>query len=121
VRAGGVAFILTVGCVGLKLALLLTGGEAVAEVFGLVAASLPAIAAALFGLRAYAELDLLVQQSEQMLTTLGAAVRNLDRTSTDRPLASQHIGDVLEETAVAMLADVEGWIQLSRVKAVEAG
>jgi hypothetical protein len=107
-------------CVLIKLALRAAAAEQ-AETFGLVAALLPAVAAALFGLRAYAELDLLVKQSERMIAVLDSASRSLDRTDTQLPLASQHIGDVLDEAAAAMLADVEGWIQISRVKTVEAG
>lgn len=121
VQLGGWAFALTVACVAVKLVLLGFREEHAAEAFGLVAALLPAAAAALFGLRAYAELELLVQHSERMIAILDEAQESLDRTDTDRPLASQHVGAVLEEAATAMLADVEGWIQISRVKPVEAG
>ena len=124
VALGGWAFGLTAGCVLLKLLLLLVlrgAGSESAEVFGLVAALLPALAAALFGFRAYAELDLLVRQSERMIQLLDAADRSLAAIDTSRPLASQHVGDVLEEAAAAMLADIEGWIQISSTKAVEAG
>ena len=120
VLLGAAAFTITSICMVLKLLLLGMEYET-GELFGLIAALLPAVAAAVFGLRAYAELDLLVQQSEHMITVLDEAARSLDQTDTDRPLASQHIGDVLEETAIAMLADVEGWIQISRVKIVEPG
>lgn len=120
VRLGNVAFAVTVACVLVKVVMLAADVHG-AETVGLFAALLPAGAAALFGFRAYAELDLLVQHSQGILDTLAAAQRSLDRTDTARPLASQHIGDVLEEAASAMLADVAGWVQLSRVKAVEAG
>ena len=120
VQLGTWAFYVTAACVVVKLVLLAPYPGA-AEDFGLVAALLPAFAAALFGFRAYAELELMVQQSERMLGVLGAARRSLDRTDTGRPLASQHVGDVLEDAAAAMLADVEGWVHVSRVKAVEAG
>lgn len=120
VRIGTVAFYVTAACVVVKVALLAWQPKA-AEHIGLAAALLPAFAAALFGFRAYAELELMVQQSERMTGVLDAAERSLDRTDTSRPLASQHVGDVLEDAAMAMLADVEGWVQVSRVKAVEAG
>ena len=120
VRIGTVAFYVTVACVVVKVVLLAAGSHW-AERFGLVAALLPAAAAALFGFRAYAELELLVQQSERVAAALDIAERSLARTDTARPLASQHVGDVLEDVAAAMLADVEGWVQVSRVKAVEAG
>jgi len=120
VRIGTVVFYVTVACVVVKVGLLARYPGA-AEHVGLAAALLPAFAAALFGFRAYAELELMVQQSERMLGVLDLAGRSLDRTDTARPLASQHVGDVLEDAAMAMLADVEGWVQVSRVKAVEAG
>lgn len=120
VRIGTAVFYVTAACVVVKVALLAPYPGA-AEHVGLVAALLPAVAAALFGFRAYAELELMVQQSERMLGVLDLAGRSLDRTDTARPLASQHVGDVLEDAAAAMLADVEGWVQVSRVKAVEAG
>ena len=120
VQFGTWAFYVTAACVMVKI-VLLAPYPGVAESFGLVAALLPAFAAALFGFRAYAELELMVQQSERMLRVLDAAQRSLDRTDTGRPLASQHVGDVLEDAAAAMLADVEGWVQVSQVKAVEAG
>ena len=120
VQLGTWAFYVTAACVVVKVVLLAPYPGA-AEDFGLVAALLPAFAGALFGFRAYAELELMVQQSERMLGVLDAAQRSLDRTDTARPLASQHVGDVLEDAAAAMLADVEGWVQVSRVKSVEAG
>ncbi len=120
VRLGGGAFVVTVACVAIKLGLLVAGSEW-AEISGLVAALLPAFAAAFFGVRAYAELELLGRHSERMMAVLDEAARSLGRTDTALPGASQHIGDVLEEAATAMLADIEGWIQISRVKAVEAG
>jgi hypothetical protein len=120
VRVGALAFLGTVVCVAIKLGLLIADSEW-AETVGLVAALLPALAAAPFGLRAYAELELLVQESERMVALLDATAASLDRTDPSRPLASQYIGDVLEDTANAMLAEVDGWIAISRVKAVEAG
>ena len=120
VRIGTGLFYVTAACVVVKVGLL-ARYPGMAEHVGLAAALLPAFAAALFGFRAYAELELMVQQSERMLGVLDLAGRSLDRTDTARPLASQHVGDVLEDAAAAMLADVEGWVQVSRVKAVEAG
>ena len=118
---GGAIFGLTVLFVLIKLGLLSAGQDDAAEISGLFAALLPAIAAALFGFRAYAELELLVQQSERLIAILDDADRSLSAIDTGRVGAAAEIGDVLEETASEMLADVEGWIQISRVKAVEAG
>jgi len=120
VRLGSGAFVVTVVCVALKLGLLVAESER-AEIFGLIAALLPAFAAAFFGVRAYAELELLVRHSESMITVLDTARASLERTDIGQPGAGQHIGDVLQNTAAAMLADVEGWIQISQGKTVEAG
>ena len=121
VRAGEIVFAITVLLVMVKLGLLLAHNDHEAEHAGLAAALLPAIAAALFGFRAYAELELLVQHSERLIAVLEEAKSNLAIIDPARPGASQQIGDVLDDTAVEMLADVAGWIQISRVKAVEAG
>lgn len=121
VLAGQVVFGCTVLFVLVKLGLLLAGQERGAEWAGLAAALLPAIAAAVFGFRAYAELELLVQHSERLVGVIEDAEASLARIDPAIAGAARAIGDVLEEAAVAMLADVGGWIQISRVKAVEAG
>jgi hypothetical protein len=121
VRAGAAMFGLTVLFVAVKLGLLAADLGEGAEQAGLVAALLPAVAAALFGFRAYAELELMVQQSEHLVAVLGEAEASLGRIDPAAAGAARYIGDVFERTAAEMLADVAGWIQISRVKAVEAG
>lgn len=117
---GNAAFVLTVVCVAAKLALLEVGEDYAAPA-GVAAALLPVIAAAFFGLRAYSEFELLVRQSERTLATIADSERNLQDIDVDAPMASAYVGDVLEATAGEMLSEVEGWMELSSVKAVEAG
>ena len=82
-KLGAGAFSFTLLFVGIKL-MLLSSGSGWAETFGLLAAVLPAFAAAFFGVRAYAELDLLVQHSERMLGVLEGASVSLERTDSER-------------------------------------
>jgi hypothetical protein len=95
-------------------------GEAFMQGLSLATALLPAFSAALFGLRAYEEFEVLAQQSERMREALCRAKSRIDRVRTDRPLASQVLGGELFDVATIMLSDVEGWAQLFRMKAVEA-
>ncbi len=60
--------------------------------FGLAAALLPAASAAFFGVRAYEEMEVLAEQSEQMLAVLRAARERIDAIRLDRPLASRLLG-----------------------------
>jgi hypothetical protein len=121
VMTGEVVFGLTVLLVAIKLCLLLARLDDSAEQVGLAAALLPAVAAALFGFRAYAELELMVRQSERLVAVVEDAQGCLARIDPLAPGAARAVGDVLAEAAAAMLADIAGWIQISRVKAVEAG
>jgi hypothetical protein len=120
---GEACFLLTMICVALKLWVLLTTGasEGVVLLLGLAAAVLPALSAALFAIRAYAELEVLADQSERMHHLLIALQNRLKMIDLGVPLASQDLGRDLFHLATAMLADVAGWAQLFRMKAVEAG
>ncbi len=82
---------------------------------------LPGLSAGFVGIRGYAELELVADQSGQMQRTMsnaGAMLRNLDLTA---PLASQELGAVTLSLADAMLRDIKGWAQLFRIKVVEPG
>jgi len=82
---------------------------------------LPGLSAAFVGIRGYAELELLADQSAQMqrlLTGAEARLRSLDLAA---PLASQELGLEVLALAEAMLLDLKGWAQLFRVKVVEPG
>ena len=39
----------------------------------------------------------------------------------DQPLASRDLGRIMQELAISMMQDVGGWMQLFRIKALEAG
>ena len=118
---GRMLFFLTLLFVLVRLALLTTGsGGAIPHVLSLICALLPAASAALFGIRAYEELEVLAEQSEQMHEALSRAQARVRRIRTDRPLASQVLGGELFDVTTIMLSEVAGWAQLFRMKAVEA-
>jgi hypothetical protein len=88
---------------------------------GFVAVILPALSAAFVGIRGYAELELLADQSVQMQRLTAQAESRLRKLQLDAPLASQELGAEILRLAEGMLRDVKGWAQLFRVKAVETG
>lgn len=88
---------------------------------GLGAALLPVASAALFGIRAYEEMEQLAEQSERMVEALTTAKDRIVAIKPDRPLASQLLAAELFEVTSLMLADVNGWAQLFRMKAVGFG
>ena len=121
-RWGEGLFVLTLAFVALKAILLQTElGHGAAPSLSLVAALLPAASAAFFGVRAYEETEVLAEQSERMLEALRAAKERINAIRLDRPLASQLLAAEMFEVASLMLADVNGWAQLFRMKAVGAG
>ncbi len=113
--------------VGVKLWLLLSASPAEAEArhrwviaLGLAGAILPAISAAFFGIRAYAELELLAEQSHAMLAVMERARDQIAQLDPAAPLASQTLGSALASVATTMLEDLEGWARLFSAKVVEA-
>jgi hypothetical protein len=88
---------------------------------GLAAAILPALAAASVGIRAYAELELLAEQSRDMCAAMELGRQRIETMDLTRPLASQELGAEVLEVATLMLQDVQGWMRLFRVKLVKAG
>jgi hypothetical protein len=121
-RWGERLFVITVIVVAVKL--LLLGMKWLPEltlVLGLLAALLPVISAGFFVLRAYAELNLVADQSATMLYALAEAAEALDSLDLTKPLASQELAADGYALATTMLADVEGWARLFRVKVIEAG
>jgi hypothetical protein len=86
---------------------------------GFLAGALPALAAAFLGIRSYAELELLSQQSKRMLAVVEAAEAELRAIRPEVALASQDLGTIAADLAQRMLDDVEGWSTLFRVKVVE--
>jgi hypothetical protein len=116
---GRLLFVLTLAAVLTRVILFFTGmghGAWLAPFCALLAAA----SAAFFGLRAYEELEVLAEQSEQMHEALSRAQQRIRRIAIDRPLASQVLGAELLDVTTVMLSDVAGWAQLFRMKAVEA-
>lgn len=91
--------------------------ERLREIQGL----LPGLSAAFVGIRGYAELELLADQSAQMQRLLIRTESNLRGIDLAAPLASQELGAEILALAEAMLLDIKGWAQLFRVKVVEPG
>lgn len=121
-RAGEWLFLVTLVVVLAKLALLLAQGPVALTIsLGLLAALLPVISAGFFVLRAYAELNVVAEQSGAMLRELAQAAEALDSLDLSRPLASQDLATDGYALASTMLADIEGWARLFRVKVIEAG
>jgi len=118
---GEVLFGIVVICVGLKLAVHGLASPGWAVPFGLAATVLPGLSAAFVGIRAYAELQLLADQSRHMAAELERAHQRVERLDTTRPLASQDLGAEAAAVATLMLQDLEGWARLFRVKGMEAG
>jgi len=88
--------------------------------FGFLAIVLPAVSAAFVGIRAYAELQLLAEESRHMGAELARAHRRVERLNPSRPLASQDLGAEAAFVATLMLQDLQGWARLFRVKSMEA-
>ena len=129
-RAGGDTFVLlgawtflaVLVCVVLKItAVLAEWPHGLAVLFALLATILPALSAASVGIRAYAELQLLVEQSRHMLAELQRARTRIARLRLDRPFATQDLGAEAAHVATLMLQDLEGWARLFRVKGLEPG
>jgi hypothetical protein len=94
--------------------------EGLVPVLALLCSVLPAFSAAIFGLRAYEQFEVLADQSEEMRAALDHARSRILRIKLDRPVASQVLGEEIFDVATIMLSEVEGWAQLFRMKAVEA-
>jgi hypothetical protein len=90
------------------------------HILGLAGAILPAISAMLVGIRAYAELELLAEQSDAMLKAMKHAKAQIAELGPNEPLASQTLGVALAAVATLMLEDLEGWARLFRGKVLDA-
>jgi hypothetical protein len=122
VQLGAWSFALVLVCVGLKITAVLTHSMHDSSlVLGLLATVLPGLSAAFVGIRAYAELQLLAEQSRHMLIELTHAEAHINRMNVGRAFAAQDLGVEGAQVATLMLQDLEGWARLFRVKGVEAG
>ena len=91
----------------------------VSDMLAIVALVLPIMAAALFSLRAYEELELLESQSEWLIQELEAAKLRLAHLDVTQPLALQPLGNETVKVMQLLMQDVSGWAQMFKVKAVE--
>jgi len=96
-----------------------TGHQAVLDL-GLAGAIVPALSAALFGVRSYTELEMLAEQSKTMLIALHRARQQLQSLAPAAPLASQALGKELAALAILMLEELDGWNRMFREKVVGA-
>ncbi len=80
---------------------------------------LPALSAAALGIRSYAELQLLAEQSRHMVEELLHAKRRITQLNLERALAAEDVGAETHAAATLMLQDLEGWSRLFKVKAIE--
>lgn len=122
VRLGEALFVAVLVLVAVKLWLLAgdTPSHGWLLVLGLAGAILPALSAAFVGIRAYAELEILTEQSDVMLKAMRPAQQRLQDLDPAAPLASQAVGGALAPVATLMLEDLEGWARLFRGKGLEA-
>jgi hypothetical protein len=118
---GSAIFLAVLICVGIKI-----GAEYehwskdLISILGLMAIILPGISAAFVGIRSYAELQLLAEQSRHMLHDLMRARKRVERLKLYRPSVSQDLGSEGLAVALLMLQDLEGWGRLFRGKSMEA-
>ncbi len=112
-----VCFLFTVVCVAFELKHYSPWGPAIP--WGIFAAIFPTAAAFFFGIGAYAEFELLADQSARMKRVMCDARDEIEGLRFDRPLASQDLGARLFRAATLMMQDIRGWAQLFRVKHVE--
>jgi hypothetical protein len=81
---------------------------------------LSALSASFVALRAYSELPLLAQQSSRMIKVLKSAESELAAIDVDEPAGSWELGHTMNSLALSMMQDVTGWMQLFRLKSLEA-
>jgi hypothetical protein len=118
----GEALFLSIIVVVIKLTLLGFGTvPMLSPPLGIIATMVPGFAAAFIGVRAYAEMALLADQSRRMAIAMTQAGRRIGELEPRRPLASQELGVEVLAVTTRMLEDVTGWAQLSRMKPVEPG
>ena len=85
----------------------------------LLSVGLPAISAALFGIKAYEEFEQLAELSSRMIADLDAADARIGSINPALPLASRVMGDETRAIVETMLSEIGGWAQMFRARAVE--
>jgi hypothetical protein len=121
-RLGEWFFIAVLALVAIKLVLVAShASHDLIVALGVAAAILPALSAGFVGIRSYAELPILADQSRSMQIAMQAAKERIERIEVGEPLASQILGSEIFGVATLMLRDIQGWMQLFRAKVVEPG
>jgi hypothetical protein len=119
---GELFFIAVLALVAIKLVLVASHAHHdLILTLGLAAAILPALSAGFVGIRSYAELPILADQSRRMQIEMEAAKGRIQQIEVGEPLASQILGSEIFGVATLMLQDIQGWMQLFRAKVVEPG
>ena len=115
-----VFFLATLICVVLELVLKFTGYSGPwSSLASILAVICPMVGAFAFGVGAYAEFEVMADQSAHMTRVLHDAWGELEGMRLDQPLASQDLGARIFRAATLMMRDIRGWAQLFRVKHVE--
>jgi hypothetical protein len=121
-RWGERIFVAVLFCVAIKIFLIwYLEWHDLGLLFGFFAIVLPGVSAAFVGIRAYAELQLLAEESRHMASELERARKRVTRLNPTRPLSSQDLGAEATFVALLMLQDIQGWARLFRIKGMEAG
>jgi hypothetical protein len=124
-QLGTLCFAGVLACVALRLAeTWYQWPAAPATILELVAALLPGFSAAFVGFGAYAELQIVAEQSERMASALELATARLGRLrarQAERPLLSQDLGHEAAAISAFLLGELDGWAQLFRVKIIGTG
>lgn len=118
---GEICFMLTAGAGSWKVYSLFRSHTTAIAWSTMLGACFSAASGAFVGVRAYSEFPLFVQQSTHMLRILKEASAELGAIEIDQPLASRELGRTMHGLAISMMQDVSGWMQLFRIKALEAG
>ncbi|WP_424630686.1 hypothetical protein [Bradyrhizobium sp. SYSU BS000235] len=120
-RAGEMFFFITAAAGLVKMVLLFMGRTGTPiEWLTTFGACLSALSGSFVGLRAYSELPLLQQQSSMMIKTLKNAEAELEAVEVQGPATSWELGHSMNALALSMMQDVTGWMQLFRIKSIEA-
>ncbi len=91
----------------------------VPSVLSLLAVIFPILAAALFTLRTYEELEILVDQSSLMLEELEEIELRIAQIDISKPVSLEKLGGEVVGLARLLILDVREWAQVFKLKAVE--
>jgi hypothetical protein len=116
VMASTVLFVATLAVVAAKFGLRFGGIEA--TWLGFLATFMPAAAAACYGIRSHAELEIVARRSEDMARELERIRRGLERLSGPS-LTSEAISASVRRAADVMVRDAVGWLDIFEAKEPE--